>query len=98
MSNTNRSSEVGFPTLPLKNRALQRQALARSFDNPWFSRIWVVQEVAESKDARLLLADLEVPWQNVVDLAKIILKDVKYRANILQFAKTKGVHNVFFYE
>ncbi|KAH8691727.1 heterokaryon incompatibility protein-domain-containing protein [Phaeosphaeriaceae sp. PMI808] len=69
------------------------RVIAEFFDNPWFSRIWVVQEVAESKDARVLLGNQEIPWQQVVGLAKRVLREAESRAAILQFSKTKGIHN-----
>ncbi|KAF4823939.1 Heterokaryon incompatibility protein 6, OR allele [Colletotrichum siamense] len=35
------------------------------FDRTWFNRVWVVQEVALSKDACVLWGDEVVPWETV---------------------------------
>jgi hypothetical protein len=88
--------QVWRPPIRLGLRKLAPSAsrlIAEFFDNPWFSRIWVIQEVAESKDARVLFGDQEIPWQHVVDLAKRVLRDAKSRAAVLQFSKTRGIHN-----
>lgn len=70
--------------------------LGKFFDNPWFSRIWVVQEVAENENVQVLFKKLNIPWLNVVFTAQNILKDVHYRARVLAFSETNGIHNVLF--
>jgi hypothetical protein len=69
---------------------------AKFFDNPWFRRIWVIQEVAESRKARVLCDDLEVPWQNIVNVAVIILQNSGLRVTFEKIARTNGIRNVLF--
>ncbi|KAK2011311.1 heterokaryon incompatibility protein [Colletotrichum eremochloae] len=40
-------------------------AFVAFFDRKWFSRVWVVQEVALSKDAYVLWGDEMIPWETV---------------------------------
>ncbi|RDL30835.1 uncharacterized protein BP5553_10180 [Venustampulla echinocandica] len=70
--------------------------LAEFFDNPWFSRIWVVQEIAESKSARILFDGQEIPWEGIVCLVRRVLGDQDYAGRVLHFAKTNGIRNVLF--
>ncbi|RYP14769.1 hypothetical protein DL765_006146 [Monosporascus sp. GIB2] len=71
--------------------------LATFFDNPWFSRIWVVQEVDVSEQCRVLLGNQKIPWRNVVWLAHwLVFRDTRLRARVLQLTKTNGVRNVLF--
>lgn len=70
--------------------------LAEFFDNPWFSRIWVIQEVAESQKACVMLGTGELPWDAIVHLAQRLLKDPYLAARVLRFTKTRGIRNVLF--
>jgi hypothetical protein len=70
--------------------------LAEFFDNPWFSRIWVIQEIAESKNARILFNGQEISWEGAVCLVRRVLEDQDYARRVLHFAKTNGIRNVLF--
>ena len=72
--------------------------LAEFFDNPWFSRIWVIQEVAESQSARVLYGDQEIPWRNIVRLAQWLLRDPSFGGRVLRMTKSNGIRNVLFME
>lgn len=43
--------------------------LAKLMDRPWFSRVWVVQEVALSKKAKLYWGDATMDFADLVELA-----------------------------
>lgn len=73
---------------------------AAFFDNPWFSRVWVVQEVFESRKCRVLFGEEEeVPWLKVIALARWLMqsrdKD-SLGAQVLRLTKTNGVQNALF--
>lgn len=68
--------------------------IAAFFDNPWFSRIWVVQEVVQSNACRLMFDDQEIPWRNVVYLAQLLARDQGFGARVLRLARTNGIRNV----
>jgi hypothetical protein len=70
--------------------------LAEFFDNPWFSRIWVIQEIGESKNARILFDGQEIPWEGIVCLVRRVLQNQNYARRILYLAKTHGIWNVLF--
>lgn len=53
----------------------RRKAVA-IFDQPWFQRIWVVQEVAFSKHATVLGGGSSMPWKELVMLAQICSQDL----------------------
>lgn len=38
------------------------KAFYKFYEAEWFSRVWVVQEVQQGKDAQLLCGDFELPW------------------------------------
>jgi hypothetical protein len=70
--------------------------LAEFFDNPWFSRIWVIQEIGESKNARILFDGQEISWEGIVCLVRRVLKNQNYARRVLHLAKTNGIWNVLF--
>ncbi len=41
------------------------KALVRLFDCPWFRRVWVIQEVAESASAEFIFSSTKVDWLHV---------------------------------
>ncbi|KAI0888041.1 heterokaryon incompatibility protein-domain-containing protein [Annulohypoxylon maeteangense] len=49
----------GFP----KSDAVEWEFLRDFFDNPWFERIWVVQEVVHAKRAVAILGDWQIEWE-----------------------------------
>lgn len=49
------------------------QALGRLFENPWFSRVWVIQEVAYGKDAMVFRGSRSVSWTIFRSVASRIL-------------------------
>ncbi|KAF1815964.1 hypothetical protein P152DRAFT_455687 [Eremomyces bilateralis CBS 781.70] len=61
------------------------------FDNPWFNRIWVIQEVSDSSKTRVGFGKEFVPFQNVLSLAAQVRRHPLYT---LLAPKTKGVQNV----
>ncbi|KAI1453199.1 heterokaryon incompatibility protein-domain-containing protein [Annulohypoxylon moriforme] len=49
----------GFPI----SDAIEWEILRDFFDNPWFERIWVVQEVVHAKRAVAIQGDWQIEWQ-----------------------------------
>ncbi|CAI4214545.1 unnamed protein product [Parascedosporium putredinis] len=74
--------------------------LAAFFDNPWFSRVWVVQEVFESRKCRVLFGEEEeVPWLKVIALARWLIQSrgkESIGVQVLRLTKTNGVQNALF--
>jgi hypothetical protein len=52
-----------------------REDASRIFDQPWFQRIWVIQEVAFSKRAIVLGGGVCMTWKELVNVAKICSRD-----------------------
>ncbi|KAE8447150.1 hypothetical protein EG329_011134 [Mollisiaceae sp. DMI_Dod_QoI] len=71
------------------------RALARFFDRSWFERIWVIQEVTESRFARAMVGKHEIPWNSIGLVAAWIVTQPQ-GAQVLQFSKTRGIHNALF--
>ncbi|KAL0932696.1 heterokaryon incompatibility protein [Colletotrichum truncatum] len=46
------------------------------FKHPWFSRTWVIQEVAKARNAIVLYNDTYTPWSNFSLCAKMLSLDV----------------------
>ncbi|KAI0552265.1 heterokaryon incompatibility protein-domain-containing protein [Xylaria curta] len=51
------------------------KALAWLFSRPWFSRLWVIQEVNSNEDVRLLCGGFQVSWDAAVVTASYILRN-----------------------
>ncbi|KAI3326072.1 hypothetical protein HD806DRAFT_489132 [Xylariaceae sp. AK1471] len=51
-------AEVGFP----KNDAPEYQILRAFFDQPWFHRVWTVQEAVLAASANIMIGDWELDW------------------------------------
>ncbi|SPQ24407.1 d7eb814c-ccb0-4b83-9bcb-f4819d2c0ac6 [Thermothielavioides terrestris] len=64
--------DVQLPSLPercqLKETELpdHGDAVARFFDRPWFSRLWVIQEFVLARRVVFICGRREVPWRDVV--------------------------------
>lgn len=54
-----------------RNSTRQWYALSRLMNRSWFSRRWVVQELAFAKDARLYCGNGEVDWASFADAATL---------------------------
>lgn len=54
-----KTQPFGFPFLV----APEWSILAAFFENPWFCRVWIVQEVAMARQAIIILGDWEVDWE-----------------------------------
>ncbi|KAF2229744.1 hypothetical protein EV356DRAFT_436193, partial [Viridothelium virens] len=70
--------------------------LAKFFDNSWFTRIWVVQEITESRSAQVYLGHQIIPWQKVAGVAKFVLRDRIYTSHILRYSHSNGIRNALF--
>ncbi|KAI0161466.1 heterokaryon incompatibility protein-domain-containing protein [Xylariaceae sp. FL1272] len=48
--------------------------IARIFDNPWFSRVWVVQEAYNARSCLVKCGPHELPWSMLVRVNKCLYK------------------------
>ncbi|KAI0120462.1 hypothetical protein F4776DRAFT_665596 [Hypoxylon sp. NC0597] len=55
----------GFPTA----NAEEWRILREFFGNPWFERIWIVQEVVHARRAIVILGDWQVEWKAIGEAA-----------------------------
>ena len=53
----------------LARRDLWLQGLVPLLTQPWFRRIWVIQEVAVSREIKIICGDLEVRWSEFINVA-----------------------------
>jgi len=51
--------EVGFPL----RQSPEYQILAAFFNQTWFHRVWIVQEAALARQARIIIGDWELDWE-----------------------------------
>ncbi|KAF7540097.1 hypothetical protein G7054_g1645 [Neopestalotiopsis clavispora] len=79
--------------IPAKSDPFWR-LLALFFDNPWFSRIWVIQEVANSSKTRVLLGDHQIDWDIIVHVVGKIVLSHGLSTLIQTHSKTNGLRNL----
>jgi hypothetical protein len=87
------SSPVQFKHSPLK---LNCRGL---FEQPWFSRMWVVQEVALAKHVSLLGGESVIEWDTLVRLAAFLLEgtveEVEHNARCSSVLQIQGLRELF---
>lgn len=44
------------------------------FWRPWFTRVWIIQELTVSKDALVICGDRSIPWADLAHAARFILQ------------------------
>ncbi|KAG4428906.1 hypothetical protein IFR05_015609 [Cadophora sp. M221] len=54
--------------------------------HPWFTRIWVVQEVALARAVRVLYCGVEIPWTTLVSAVKLFHQNRLLAFNLLEDA------------
>jgi hypothetical protein len=57
------------------------QLLFRFFTRPWFTRVWILQEIALAKTASIIYGDVMIPWDRIVQVLES-LRRLKANANI----------------
>ncbi|OAL43783.1 HET-domain-containing protein [Pyrenochaeta sp. DS3sAY3a] len=102
-----RREELGIPvSIHLADRyyAAVRYyaALHALLSRTWFSRVWIIQEIALAKDAILFCGDLKIPWGDLVAAFKMAQKlrttgqqDFRlanYRLERLESSRTPNSH------
>ncbi|KAI0386530.1 hypothetical protein F5Y04DRAFT_290120 [Hypomontagnella monticulosa] len=60
--------DIGFP----QGDALEYQILASFFNQPWFHRVWTVQEAVLAREANITLGDWELDWKPFTDATGIL--------------------------
>jgi len=69
-----------------ESRTKEWKALEDLFQNKWFSRRWVVQEVALSRKASLHWGTNEIQWEDFADAVAIIASRIKLFPNLQKHA------------
>ncbi|KAI1102044.1 heterokaryon incompatibility protein-domain-containing protein [Jackrogersella minutella] len=84
----------GFPDAS----AQEWKALREFFYNPWFERIWIVQEVVHARRAIAILGNWQVEWRAIGEAAAFFLShgfalphDIRYRGDIKDFLPVANV-------
>lgn len=88
-----------------KTRAVAWIALAKLMRRKWFSRRWIIQEVAFARDAELWCGDEEVAWgkfaitvslfETQVDTIKELFRALKRREMRMNTLKDVGMDSLF---
>jgi hypothetical protein len=68
------------------SRTKKWQALEDLFQNKWFSRRWVVQEVALSRSAILHWGTNKIQWEDFADVVAILASRIKHFPNLQKHA------------
>ncbi|KUJ23421.1 uncharacterized protein LY89DRAFT_713883 [Mollisia scopiformis] len=66
------------------------KAFRQLLTNPWFERMWVVQEVALPPSLRILYGDLEIEWTHLVDAITIIGENPMLSGPLLEQGDSVG--------
>lgn len=56
-----------------KDAAPKWNAMFNLMKRPWFSRRWIVQEIALAKEARLYCGKKNIPWQDFADAVQLFV-------------------------
>ena len=75
----NEDDEEFFPEIPEGSHLLEEdkwQAMSHMFDMPWFSRVWVIQEVGLAADALMLYGDTSILWSEVIQFIISVDKQI----------------------
>ncbi|KAI2618615.1 hypothetical protein GGS26DRAFT_602758 [Hypomontagnella submonticulosa] len=60
--------DIGFP----QGDALEYRILSSFFAQPWFHRVWTVQEVVLAREANITLGDWELDWKPFSEAVRIL--------------------------
>ncbi|MCJ1245159.1 hypothetical protein MMC30_002360 [Trapelia coarctata] len=64
--------ELGFQWSNSTTPSAQLQSWIRLFNQPWFLRVWVLQEVTLAKDTVALYGSQRLSWHGITEMASII--------------------------
>lgn len=71
-------------------------AMTRLLKQPWFQRVWIIQEIAHSQSALVVQGNYEVPWQ---DFAAAMLLTWELRMTTFTSEQIqRNIKNVYFIE
>ncbi|KAF2102266.1 hypothetical protein NA57DRAFT_73695 [Rhizodiscina lignyota] len=51
------------------------KALREFLSNPWFERMWVLQEIALAHSFRFMYGDITIPWQRVLEVTQVTTRN-----------------------
>jgi hypothetical protein len=68
--------------------------VALFFDNPWFSRIWMIQEVSGSSQPVVFLGSHRIDWDVIDAVAAKISQSPFLSSYVLAMSKTSGLRNL----
>lgn len=87
------SHDESLPGFPPSN-APEWKMLRRFFQQPWFYRVWTVQEIAMAQDALLIVGDWELDWK-AFSIALDYLYHSQYRYSLVWKSKAVWKLNIF---
>ncbi|KAF6826696.1 heterokaryon incompatibility protein [Colletotrichum plurivorum] len=70
------------------------QAAKRLFRHPWFSRTWVIQEVAKAREAVVLFDGHTIPWSNFALCARMLELNVPVMSPIRRLRQRGFIHTL----
>ncbi|KAF6806917.1 heterokaryon incompatibility protein [Colletotrichum musicola] len=70
------------------------QAAKRLFRHPWFSRTWVIQEVAKARQAVVLFEGRTIPWSNFALCARMLELNVPVMSPIRRLRQRGFIHTL----
>jgi hypothetical protein len=73
-----------------QRRSWRTKAFRHFLANPWFERMWVVQETALPPSLRILYGNLEIDWKHLVDAVSIIGENAMLSGPLLESGDSVG--------
>ncbi|KAL2065232.1 hypothetical protein VTL71DRAFT_2901 [Oculimacula yallundae] len=70
-----------------ESKAAQWDALVAFFANPWFRRVWIVQEAVFAKDLIIFYGDICLDWRHLARAVNVI-----YEQNLLQRFQSEDLY------
>jgi hypothetical protein len=70
--------ELQRSTKPPSNRDIETASLYL-FENPWFWRVWIIQEISLARDALVICEGWELPWKALSDAYDWVSKSMHWK-------------------
>jgi hypothetical protein len=68
--NSNRDLRRSLELPPSREIHRMQWAMQDLLQNPWFQRVWIIQEIALARDAVVISGEWELPWKSLLDAYK----------------------------
>ncbi|UPL01860.1 hypothetical protein LCI18_012794 [Fusarium solani-melongenae] len=80
---------VGFP----QSYAPERAILTGFLEQPWFHRVWIVQEVVMAQEAKVMMGDWEMQWEPFAQAIDILGESNLSTSHFLKFHGPEDLWN-----